>query len=541
MEYLSLRRTPLDNEIWKERGIDVPGFNVKVIRENTFKTPKWVHIGVGNIFRGFIAKLQQALIKMHKEETGIIGVEVFDYEIVESIMKRYNNLTLAVSILSDGRLEKEVSASVVETLFGDPKNRDWETLKLLFQEPTLQMCSLTITEKGYNLRGADDEYYMEVLFDINSGPSNPKTTMAKVTSLLYTRFKTNALPIALVSFDNFARNGEKLHQSIREIASGWVNHHLVEIDFLDYIDKVVTYPWTMIDKIVPSPSEEILKHLLDIGLIDMEPIVTKKKTYIAPFVNMEHSQYLIVEDNFPNGRPDLDVADRNIFFADRETVEKSERMKVTACLNPLHTTLAIFGCLLGYKKIYEEMENPLLKQLVEGVGEEGLRVVENPSIIDPKQFLREVIDERLPNKYLPDTPQRIATDTSQKMPVRFGETILSYSKRSDLGVHSLRYIPLVIAGWCRYLLGVDDEGIQMELSPDPQLNKLRSYLSTIEFGKPNSLRDQLYPILSSTEIFRVNLYEVGLATKIERLFKEMITGPGAVKGVIQKYVLMRNH
>ena len=54
-----------------------------------------------------------------------------------------------------------------------------------------------------------------------------------------------------------------------------------------------------------------------------------------------------------------------IIFTDRETVDKVEKMKVCTCLNPLHTTLAIYGCLLGYTLISEEMKNPLLKKFVE--------------------------------------------------------------------------------------------------------------------------------------------------------------------------------
>lgn len=121
----------------------------------------------------------------------------------------------------------------------------------------------------------------------------------------------------------------------------------------------------------------------------------------------------MIEDSFPNGRPPLEKA--GVYFTNRQTVENSERMKVQTCLNPLHTALAIFGCLLGYKTIYEEVKDGCLKKLIEKIGyEEGLPVVVDPKIIDPKEYLKEVIEERFPNPYIPDAPQRIATDTSQK-------------------------------------------------------------------------------------------------------------------------------
>lgn len=103
-------------------------------------------------------------------------------------------------------------------------------------------------------------------------------------------------------------------------------------------------------------------------------------------------------------------------------------MKVCTCLNPLHTALAVFGCLLDYNLISAEMKNETLVKLVEGIGyKEGLPVVVNPGILDPKEFIDTVLKVRVPNPFMPDTPQRIATDTSQKLAIRFGETIKAYA------------------------------------------------------------------------------------------------------------------
>ena len=145
-------------------------------------------------------------------------------------------------------------------------------------------------------------------------------------------------------------------------------------------------------------------------------MITSKNTYVAPFVNAEEVQYLVIEDAFPNGRPALEKG--GLIFTERETVDKVEKMKVCTCLNPLHTALAVFGCLLDYQLISKEMQNPQLKRLVEIIGyDEGLPVVVNPGIIDPKTFIDEVLNVRVPNPFMPDTPQRIATDTSQKLAI----------------------------------------------------------------------------------------------------------------------------
>lgn len=206
-------------------------------------------------------------------------------------------------------------------------------------------------------------------------------------------------------------------------------------------------------------------------------------------------------------------------------------------LKSLHTSLAVFECLLGYNLISEEMKDPCLKRLVEKVGyEEGMPVVADPGILDPESFIKEVIEERLPNPYIPDTPQRIATDTSQKMGIRFGETIKAYCVRSDLDVRKLKYIPLVIAGWCRYLMGIDDRGNEMALSPDPLLDSLRACVANVKLGSSVSQGDSLKPILSNEGIFGLDLYSIGLGEKIESYFNDMISGVGAVRSTLRKYL-----
>ena len=206
--------------------------------------------------------------------------------------------------------------------------------------------------------------------------------------------------------------------------------------------------------------------------------------------------------------------------------------------NPLHTSLAIFGCLLDYDFIYNEMKDPILKKLVEKIGyDEGMKVVINPKILNPMDFIKEVIEERLVNPYIPDSPKRIATDTSQKIPIRYGETLKSYVK-NGLDASSLIGIPLTIAAWIRYLMGIDDNGNTMEISPDPMLEELQKHIKNIKFKDVNSVGDNLKPILSNKIIFACDLYDekINLGNRIEEYFKEMIIGVNAVRECLNKYI-----
>ena len=197
----------------------------------------------------------------------------------------------------------------------------------------------------------------------------------------------------------------------------------------------------------------------------------------------------------------------------------------------------MYGCLLGYTLISDEMKDPQLKRMVEVIGyTEGLPVVVDPGVLDPREFIDTVVKVRIPNVFMPDTPQRIATDTSQKLAIRFGETIKAYQRREDLCVSDLKIIPLVFAGWLRYVMGVDDNGAPFTPSDDPMLAEMQAALSGIRLGDAGPFSEQLRPVLSNARIFGVNLYEAGLGERTEGYFAELVTGPGAVRRTLQKYL-----
>jgi fructuronate reductase len=520
---------------WKKAGISLPLFNRDEMISSTRAAPKWVHFGAGNIFRAFPACLAQSLLEQGLETTGVVVAVRYDKETIEKCFNRFDNLTLLVTLKSDGSTDKKVIASIASYLGMDC---DSPALKDIFINPSLQMATFTITEKGYNLTGRDGAFLPEIEEDLNAGPAASKSFLGRIAALCHERYTSGAHPLALVSMDNCSHNGDRLFAAAETFAKSWIQKGQTDSGFLDYVrdPKKLSFPWTMIDKITPGPDKGIEETLAALGLEGMRSITAGKNTLIAPFVNAEETQYLVIEDAFPNGRPVLEKA--GVLFTDRETVDKVEKMKVGACLNPIHTALAVFGCLLGYKRINEEMNDPDLVKLAEGIGYlEGLPVAVDPEIINPKQFLDEVIKVRLPNPFLPDAPQRIAADSSQKIPVRFGGTLKAY-RDSGKNLKELKLIPLVFAGWLRYLLGVDDQGNPFAVSPDPLYESLKAGLSGITMGRIESafIHSKLEPILSRASLFGLNLYEAGLGEKAEDYFTQMIAGPGAVRKLLSQTV-----
>ncbi|SMB89629.1 fructuronate reductase [Pasteurella testudinis DSM 23072] len=522
---------------WENKGYILPEYNIADIVENTTKNPIWLHLGAGNIFRAFLANLQQRLLNQGAADKGIIVAEGFDYEIIEKAYRPFDNLSIFARLKNDHTVDKIVIGSITESLRIEPGFvDDFARLKAIFTAPSLQMVSLTITEKGYLIKNQAGEYFASVQADFQNGVEQPQSYIGKIVALLFNRFQNGAAPLAVVSMDNMSKNGEKLEKVILEFARQWLQAGFVSADFIDYLNSdKISFPWSMIDKITPRPDVEVQQMLQSDGIQNLTPVVTSKNTYVAPFVNAEELEYLAIEDNFPNGRPTLEKV--GVIFTDRATVNKIETMKVTTCLNPIHTGLAIFGCLLGYTSIFAEMRDPDLSALAKRIGyQEGLPVVIDPKIINPKQFIDEVINIRLSNDFIPDTPQRIASDTSQKLSIRFGETIKSYLRNgNDRDIQTLTAIPLVFAGWLRYLIAVDDRGNEFENSPDPLLNELKSKISCVKLGESVSI-EILKPILSDKNIFGIDLYEVGLAEKVTQYLNEMLLDKGAVRATLQKYI-----
>lgn len=527
-----------NREEWISKGYKLPEFDRETMIEATKKAPYWIHFGNGNIFKAFQANVVQNLLNSGDLDRGLTVAEGFDYEIIEKMNRPSDDLNILVTLKVDGTIEKIVIGSIAESLILDSDNEEqFSRLKEIFEKDSLQMASFTITEKGYSLVNAHNETIPAVAADFEAGPVKPGSYMGKVASLLYTRYKAGEKPIAMVSMDNCSHNGDKLKAAILAFAQKWTENGTADKGFWDYVNESskVTFPWSMIDKITPRPDESVKKILAGDGVEPIEPVITSKNTYVAPFVNSEETEYLVIEDAFPNGRPALEKG--GIMFTDRETVDKVEKMKVCTCLNPLHTCLAIYGCLLGYTKISDEMKDAELVKLVETVGyKEGLPVVVDPGIIAPRDFIDTVLKIRVPNPFMPDTPQRIATDTSQKLAIRFGETIKAYLKSDELDANDLELIPLVLAGWLRYLMAVDDEGKTFTPSSDPMLETCGAYVRGIELGSTGNIEEKIAPVLHMEKIFGVDLYEAGLAPKVVGYYRELIAGPGAVRATLKKYV-----
>ena len=271
------------NASWK--GYRLPQYDIDAVRESTHKAPTWLHFGAGNLFRAFPAVLAQRLLTAGLTDTGIICCDGYDEELIDRCYRACDHLSLSVTLYSNGTINKEIIASVTESL---KLSEDGARLKEVFAAPSLQMVTFTITEKGYAIQNDAHDFLPDYKADMEGGPDACHSFFGKLASLCLSRVRAGLAPLALVSLDNCSDNGIRLERAMRYMTQAWMQHGFITEDEYFALIKKNTYPLSMIDKITPHPDERIAKALTDDGVEGAQPFVTAKGTGGAIYVNSEN-------------------------------------------------------------------------------------------------------------------------------------------------------------------------------------------------------------------------------------------------------------
>ena len=89
---MDLSRENLKNkDFWNSIGVALPQYDIEAVKAKTAAAPTWLHVGGGNIFRAFIARVNQRLLNAGLADTGIICCGTMDYENFEKIYKPFDN------------------------------------------------------------------------------------------------------------------------------------------------------------------------------------------------------------------------------------------------------------------------------------------------------------------------------------------------------------------------------------------------------------------------------------------------------------------
>lgn len=456
-----------------------------------------VHFGFGAFHRAHQALLTDRVLNAQGGDWGICEISLFSGDRLMSQLREQNHLYTVLEKGANGN-QAIIVGAVKECL-----NAKLDSLAAIiekFCEPQVAIVSLTITEKGYCIdpaTGSLDVSNPRIIHDMQH-PTEPHSAPGILVEALHRRRERGLSPFTVLSCDNIPDNGHVVKNAVLGMAekraaelAAWIHQH-------------VSFPGTMVDRIVPAATEESLDEITrELGVADPCAISCE------PFIQW------VIEDNFVAGRPQWEVAGVQMV----DDVLPWEQMKLRM-LNGSHSFLAYLGYLAGFQHISDCMQDSAFREaayrLMMNEQAPTLRITN----VDLSRYAASLI-ERFANPALKHRTWQIAMDGSQKLPQRMLEGIREHLARGS----DWPLLALGVAGWMRYVSGVDDAGATIDIR-DPLSEKIRLLVES------SSDAERVSALLSLQEVFGMDLVKNPLFVQaIEQAWRR-IAQHGAHQAVI---------
>ena len=457
-----------------------------------------VHFGFGAFHRAHQALLTNRVLNEKGGDWGICEISLFSGDVLMSQLRAQDHLFTVLEKGAEGN-QAIVVGAVHECL-----NAKLDSLAAIiekFCEPQVAIVSLTITEKGYCIdpaTGKLDMHNTRILHDLEN-PTEPHSAPGILVEALHRRRERGLPPFTVLSCDNIPDNGHVVKNAVLGMAqkrsaelAGWIDAH-------------VSFPGTMVDRIVPAATETSLAEITqELGVEDPCAISCE------PFIQW------VVEDNFVAGRPEWEAAGVQMV----KDVLPWEQMKLRM-LNGSHSFLAYLGYFAGYAHINECMEDASFREAARRVmlNEQAptLRITD----VDLTAYADSLID-RFANPALQHRTWQIAMDGSQKLPQRMLDGIRVHLERNS----AWPLLALGVAGWIRYVSGTDERGDAIDVR-DPLSDKIQSIV------KASSEAERVNALLTLSEVFGQDLPHNSVFVDAVNEAYQRLTRYGARQAVIE--------
>jgi len=457
-----------------------------------------VHFGFGAFHRAHQALLTDRVLNAQGGDWGICEISLFSGDRLMSQLREQDHL---FTVLEKGAAGNQpiIVGAVNECL-----NAKLDSLAAIiekFCEPQVAIVSLTITEKGYCIDPATGKLDLNnprIVHDLEN-PSEPHSAPGILVEALHRRRERGLPAFTVLSCDNIPDNGHVVKNAVLGMAQKR------SAGLSEWIDSHVSFPGTMVDRIVPAATEASLAEITDaLGVEDPCAISCE------PFIQW------VVEDNFVAGRPEWEVAGVQMV----QDVLPWEQMKLRM-LNGSHSFLAYLGYLAGYAHINECMEDTAFREAARRLmlNEQAptLRIKD----VDLTAYADSLL-ERFANPALQHRTWQIAMDGSQKLPQRMLDGIRVHLERKT----PWPLLALGVAGWIRYVSGTDDRGNAIDVR-DPLSDKIRTMVNA------SSDAERVNALLGLSEIFGHDLAQNSAFVEAVSQAYQRITRHGARQAVIE--------
>ncbi|MBW4574123.1 MAG: mannitol dehydrogenase family protein [Aphanothece sp. CMT-3BRIN-NPC111] len=390
-----------------------------------------VHFGPGRFFRGHLAYIIHNYLaqkKPQEQRWGICGVSLKSQRTITRLKPQRFLYTLTKhSSCAQNREEAEVIGSIREIVNGREK---CEYVLEKMTSPSVHLVTLTITQGGYHLDKSFnlDTGNEDIAHDLRN-PSTPTTAIGFIVEALRRRRDRGMNPFTTLSCDNLPRNGDILRKAVLAYAD------LIEPQLAEYIRDNATFPNSVVDRIVPQEQESDYNYpsrLLQVR--DRAPIVTE------PFWQF------VVEDNFSGDRPKWEDAGVTMTSDITPFLYMKSRF-----LNAVHSFIACLAVRAGIEYMHEAIALPEFHLFTRLLMDDIAAATPVPHEMC-EQYMTQVL-LRLSNEDLPDTTERISSETCRKV----GKYIFPILQDAYSRKVSMKRIILPVAAW---LLAIREEACE---------------------------------------------------------------------------------
>ena len=383
-----------------------------------------LHFGIGNFHRAHQALYIHELLEQNKD-LSIIGVNLRSNTTKEKL-ERQDYLYSLVQISDDQKNVITIN-SIKEILFGlTEKNK----IRSLISSPEIELITLTVTEKGYHF---DENKNLLLSNEIINDFEDKKllTVIGHLSYGLINRFKRNKQKITILSCDNLSENGNVLKNLITSFIKK------IEPDCLEWLNKHVDFPLSMVDGIVPNNNKT--SDFFDLPYKDNSLVVTEP--YREWYIESKNSKLQSILSN------------DKINFVDDVKFYENIKLKI---LNASHSAIAYIGHLLGYVYVHEAInDNTCYNFISNFLDKEVIPTLPYKNDFDITSYKNRVL-KRFKNSFIEDKLLRIAMDGSLKLPIRIIDTFNNNKEKTD-------YINLIITAWLIFIedrLVIDSSALQ---------------------------------------------------------------------------------
>ncbi|MFJ4223551.1 mannitol dehydrogenase family protein [Microbacterium sp. NPDC089695] len=417
-----------------------------------------LHLGLGSFHRAHQAVYTAAALQAQGGDWGIIGVASRSRTIVDALHAQDH--LYAVATISPDTTTLSVPGSHTDSFVGgDHPDR----VVAQIADDGIRIVTLTVTENGYSYSAATQRLDLDdetVRADLRGG--SPRSTIGQLARGLQARAAGGA-PISILSCDNLAANGKHTEKLVREFLQELPGAEGAET--LAYLDRAVTFPSSMVDRIVPATTPELRTRVGSLlGARDDIPVPAEPFTMWA------------IEDAFAAGRPAWEAG--GAVFTDE--VGRYEQMKVRL-LNGTHSLLAYLGALSGAATIPAAVGIERIERAARGVlRDEYEPSIEVPTGVDIRAYESQLF-ERFANSALGHRTSQVGTDGSVKLRQRIPEPALLALGRGEMP----HLIALTVAGYlsCLAPLSGFDPGLHAAAMTDAARERLGALAATARDGR----------------------------------------------------------